>query len=209
MKKIFLLNVFIGLVLVACTSRNNTNDSKESVDGLPLKQVINNKELANQHFYLSFTEQQETDTSIVYLVKSLFEDDTVGLQIEVNKDIQPGIDKDGKPTVDGFTQGNIRISSIGIESDNFLKALSSTFDIPSTNKMTEKSIIPTAFSSNSEVVDLNKPGTYRFKLFLDNSEGDPAEVFAVLDTYRKIFELSEKDSSYRKLLISAFEGYKL
>lgn len=208
MKKFVVFNLFVVLVIaiVSCNNRNSSEGAKDSVDGLPLKQMINNKDLENQHFYFSFTDQIETDTSMLFTVKSLFNDDTVGLQIEVSKDIKPGIDKDGNPTLDGFTKGNIFISSIGVESDQFLKALSSIYELPSTNKMTDQILIPTVFSSNNEEVNLNKPGTYRFKLFFDNLEGDPAEIFAVVDTYRKIVEFSEKDSSYRKSLISAFEG---
>lgn len=205
MKKLTLFKVIV-LLLTVTACNNSPNESKESVDGLPLKQMINNKDLVNHHLYLSFTDIAETDTSVLYTVRSLFNEDTVGLKIELKKDIQPGINKDGQPTAEGFTQGNIRISSIGTESDNFLNALSEIFDLPSSEKMTENTLLPTVFSSNNEVVNLNKAGTYSFKLFFDNSKGEPAEIFAVVDTYRKIFELSEKDSSYRSLLISAFEG---
>jgi hypothetical protein len=43
-------------------------------------------------------------------------------------------------------------------------------------------------------------------LFFDNEQGEPAEVFVIVDTYRKSLEITEKDSTFRKQLLSAFEG---
>jgi len=82
--------------------------------------------------------------------------------------------------------------------------LSSIFNIPATSGMTQNIITPTVFSSNKEAVVLSKPGTYSFKLFLDNTKGEPAEIFAVVDTYRKSFEISEKDSTYRAQILRCY-----
>jgi hypothetical protein len=67
-------------------------------------------------------------------------------------------------------------------------------------------LLTTVFSSNKGEVDLTKNATYSFKLFFDNEQGEPAEVFVIVDTYRKSLEITEKDSTFRKQLLSAFEG---
>lgn len=210
------INTFLGLgtaFVFALTSCNNAPKDGNASEGgetnvaLTIEQLSNNADAAKQQLFLRFTEETSTDSSMVYTTKSLFDKDTVGLKIEVLKDIKPGLRSDGN--VDekkGFVRGSIKLSSIGGESDAFLKALGTMFKLPTSGKMTDSVILPTVFSSNKEVVDLSKSGTYSFKLFLDNSVGEPAELFAVVDTYRKSFELSEKDSTFRNRIIAAFEG---
>lgn len=209
------INSILGLGIactVALASCNNTGKENKSSDAGSTKtptieQLSNNPQAEKQQLFLRFTDQNTTDSSIVYTAKSLFGEDTVGLKIEVLKDIKPGLTRDGK--VDekaGFVKGSIKFSSLGGESDAFVKALGTMFQLPTTNKMTDEVILPTVFSSNKSTVDLSKSSTYSFKLFLENETGQPAEVFAVVDTYRKSFEISEKDSTFRKEIIAAFEN---
>lgn len=205
------LGMAFTLGLAACNNAPKDSDAtSESIgtqEARSIEQLTNNPNAVKQHLFLRFTEETSTDSSMVYTTKSLFDKDTVGLKIEVLKDIKPGLRNDGK--VDekkGFVKGSIKISSLGVQSDVFLKALGTMFKLPTTGKMTDNVILPTVFSSNSGTVDLNQSATYSFKLFLDNGVGEPAELFAVVDTYRKSFELSEKDSTFRSSIIAAFEG---
>lgn len=210
------IHSFLGfgvVFAVALTSCNNsTNGNKTKEDGTDkttptIEQLSNYPDADKQQLFLRFTAESNTDSSIVYTAKSLFDKDTVGLKIEVLKNIKPGLRNDG--TVDeeiGFVKGSIKLSSLGAQSDAFVKALGTIFKVPTSGKMTDEIILPTVFSSNKVAVDLNRSATYSFKLFLENSVGQPAELFSVVDTYRKSFELSEKDSTFRKQIISAFEG---
>lgn len=205
----------LGLALVASwaiTSCNNTskngNTGSNSAQGSPtIEQLTNVKDAAKQQLFLRFTDEISTDSSMIYTAKSLFGTDTVGLKVEVLKNIKPGLSDDG--TVNehsGFVKGSIKLSSIGGQSDAFVKALGTMFKLPTSGIMTNTVLLPTVFSSNKTAVDLGKSSTYSFKLFLDNGAGEPAEVFAIVDTYRKSFELSEKDSTFRKQVLAAFEG---
>lgn len=204
MKSIFGIGLITLLLATSCN--NSSKTSNNSAKGLTLEQLSSNKSAEKQQLFLRFTEEITTDSSTVFIAKSLNDNDTVGLRIEVLNDIQPGINKDGRPVESGFVKGAIKLSSIGAQSDAFVNALSGLLHTTSTGEMTPEVIVPTVFSSNKDVVDLSKPGTYSFKLFLSNEKGEPAEMFAVIDTYRKAFELSEKDPSYRGQVLAAFEG---
>ncbi|MBE8720977.1 hypothetical protein [Sphingobacterium pedocola] len=195
----------VTLMLVSCN--NNSSTGKQEKSERTLEVFTNDVNAAKQQFFLRLVDEQQTDSSVIYNAKSVFEDDTVGLKVEILKDIQAGVTSDGKiDESNGFVKGSIKLSSIGVYSDNLVKALGTIFKLPSTGKMTNQTIDPLVFSSNRESVDLAKQSTYSFKLFLDNSVGTEAELFAVLDTYRKSFEMSEKDSTFRTHIISAFEG---
>lgn len=210
------INSFLGLgtaFVLALSSCNNApkdgnSSSGNTAKGSPTIEPLSNQvDAAKQHLFLRFTDEVSTDSSMVYTTKSLFDKDTVGLKIEVLKNIKPGLKSDGM--VDdkaGFVRGSIKISSLGAQSDAFVKALGTMFKVPTSGKMTSEVILPTVFSSNKGTVDLSQSATYSFKLFLDNKIGEPAEVFAVVDTYRKSFELTEKDSTFRGQIIAAFEG---
>ncbi|WP_140938426.1 hypothetical protein [Sphingobacterium lumbrici] len=199
--------VGLGVVALMLTSCNNSSPDKQKKSERRLEVFTINADAAKQQFFLRLVDEQQTDSSVVYNAKSVFEDDTVGLQVEILKDIEAGVTSDGK--IDGskgFVRGAIKLSSIGAHSDNLVKALGAIFKLPSTGKMTSQTIDPLVFSSNKVTVNLAKQSTYSFKLFLDNSIGTEAELFAVVDTYRKSFEMSEKDSTFRAHIISAFEG---
>jgi len=204
MKSILTLGLLALVLASSCDS--STKRAEERAEAAALKQLTNDSTAVKQTFYFGFTDELDTDSSKIYVAKSLFNTDTVGLQIEVMKDIQPGINAEGRPVEAGFVEGDIRLSTIGTPSNNLVVALGSLFSLPTDSKMTDQVLTPTVFSSNSKVVDLNSQGTYSFKLFLNNNLGQPAEVFAVLDLYRRAFEVSEKDSVYRAEIIAAFEG---
>lgn len=204
------LHSILGLALIGsifATSCNNSSGNKEADSGKhTIENLTNNVNAEKQTLFLRFVEENKTDSSMIYIGKSLFENDTVGLQIEVLNNIKPGINAEGRPVEEGFFEGVIKLSSIGAESDAFVKALGKMFKISDVTGMTNEVLLPTVFSSNKEVSDLSKSSTYSFKLFFPNSKGEPAEVFASVDTYKKAFQISEKDSTYRAQLLSAFEG---
>lgn len=203
--KTFLGTGLLALLLSAsCNNSSNTTDSANQA--IVLQQLTPDKNAERINLFLGFTDVVETDSSVIYTAKSLFNADTVGLKAEVLKNIKPGINNDGQPTIDGFLNGVVKLSSIGTESDNFVKALSTLYAIPVTGGMTTEVLLPTVFSSNKVVADLSKPTTYTFKMFLDNNQGEPAELSLALDLYRKGIDIGEYNPSFRAQTLSAFEG---
>lgn len=201
-KSILSAAIIATSLLASC---GNSNDSQKSPE-LSLASFTNNKDADKQQLFLRIVNESKTDSSYIYTAKSVFEQDTVGLQVEVLNGIKPGVNGQGQPIEEGFVNGAIKLSSIGAESDALVKALASIFKMESSGTMSSTEILPTVFSSNTVEVDLSKKSTYSFKLFLDNTVGEPAEVFATLDLYKRSFELGEKDASYRAQFISALQG---
>lgn len=195
----------IAISVLSSCGNSSTND-KEVKTTPSLEKFTNDKTAQKQQLFLRIVDESQTDSSHLYVAKSVFEQDTVGLQIEVLKGIKPGVNRQGRPVEDGFVKGAIKLSSIGAESDALVKSLASMFQTQSTGSFSNSTIEPTVFSSNTVTVDLSAKSTYSFKLFLDNSVGEPAEIFATLDLYKRSFEIGEKDASYRAQLISALEG---
>jgi len=159
-----------------------------------------------KNFFLRITDEVKTDSSRIYTTKSIYNKDTVGAKIEVVDFIPAGI-IDGQPSDDiGFTKGKIKITTLGTQSDNLVKALGELFQMPSNDGFTKEVVLPNVFSSNKVNVDLSKKTAYSFKLFLENKKAEPAELFFNVDTYKHSIEFSEKDPSFRAGFISALTG---
>jgi len=161
-----------------------------------------------KNFFLRITDEVKTDSSRIYTTKSIYNKDTVGAKIEVVDFIPAGI-IDGQPSDDiGFTKGKIKITTLGTQSDNLVKALGELFQMPSNDGFTKEVVLPNVFSSNKVNVDLSKKTAYSFKLFLENKKAEPAELFFNVDTYKHSIEFSEKDPSFRAGFISALTESK-
>lgn len=195
----------LGISVLGLWSCNNSTNSGGTTDGLTIQPLTNNPEAEKQYLFFRLTDPQETDSSMVYLAKSVFNSDTVAMQIEVRKGITPGVTNDNVPLDIGFSEGSIKMHSVGDASDKFVAALGSMFGLETVGKMNEV-VAPTVFSSNKVEVEFSNTGTYSFKLFFANELGEPAEVFAVLDMYRRAFEIEEKDPAQRAQWLSAFEA---
>lgn len=197
----------ISSIAIGCgnQSGNDTQKDGKASAGAELGKFVNtDTDNPSVYFYLGNT--QETDTSILYTAKSLYENDTVGLQIEVSKNIQPGVGADGNPDEkDGFKKGVIKFSSLGKQSDAFVQSLSKVYGKAAEGNMATKAITPLVFSSNKQAVDLSKNGTYSFKLFMENKAGAEAEAFAILDLYRRLFELKARDTTQFERILSSFK----
>lgn len=194
-----------GTLLSCVACGGQTGDTKGVKDTLNLVELTNTANSGGRHFFLRIVNERLTDSSVVYTVKSLYEKDTVGLNFEFSNNIPAGVKTDG--TVDeqqGFSEGSLKISSIGLESDKFVKALSTLLNTGSPTKMTDKVIMPTVYSSNKVAVDLSKIATYSFKIFIPNVTQVPAELFFKLDLYKKSIEFSEKSPEFRAGLVAAF-----
>ena len=150
---------FFSAVFSVCILMTNcgnpSKDGSNTSTGPSIQQLVNDTTSAKHTFFLRFMDQQETDTSIIYTAKSLYHKDTVGLNVEVMKNIAAGIDANGQPDENlGFQTGSIRLSSIGNQSDALVTSMASLFNIePRTRKMTTSTITPLVFSSNKHTVD--------------------------------------------------------
>lgn len=202
-KTMFAVAAIASTLFVSCG-----NEAKEGgkSNQPTVQNLVSDSNAAKQILFLRLLDEVDTDSSKVYTAKALYNQDTVALKVEVLKNIQPGIDETGKPKEDGFIKGAIKFSSLGAPSDAFVKALAEVFKVDAAGSMTNEVILPTVFSSNKNVVDLEQKTSFNFKLFFENQSTATAEVFAVVDTYRKALEISEKDSTYRVGLVAAFQG---
>ena len=189
------------LFVSSCNSPVNSDQSQED----RLHPLVNNTNAEKLTFYLGLKELRQTDSSFVYHARALYQEDTVGLQVEILKDIPEGIDGHGEAIEDqAFVEGGMKFTSLGQESDRFVHALQELFDEPAEEALKDFKVEPLVFSSNNRQVDLEKQATYSFKLFVFNNYGAEAELFATVDTYKKALMITEKDAIDRKNLLSAF-----
>lgn len=205
MMKSFRTFLVCGAAVLALMGCNNASKSDGTSSGLKIQPLTNNPDADKQYLFFRLMENpRETDSSMTYLAKSVFESDTIAINVEVRKGITPGVTEDNTPLDIGFSEGSIKLHRTGEESDKFVNALGKMFDLETTGAMADV-VAPTVFSSNKVEVDFSNNGTYSFKLFFANELGEPAETFAVLDLYRRAFEIEEKDSAQRAQLLSAIQ----
>ncbi len=205
-----LLSIIIAmLVSVVFSSCGNStkNEGSTKKDDVTIGQYHIPSATENPSFYLSLVQSSQTDSSVVFVAKSLREADTIGMQIEILKHLPAGVTVEGLPDEEnGFKMGAIKFSSIGKYSDQLVAAMAHMYKLPDTQGMTTATLAPLVFSSNNKAADLTKNGTYTFKLFLENQIGPEAEAFVVVDTYKRLFEFRAKDSTQYKPIVSAFQG---
>jgi len=209
MKRNILQTVLLTLLstlLFSCrnSGKNENNSSKNDVS---IGQYYIPSAAEIPSFYLSLVQRTQTDSSVIFIAKSLQDVDTIGMQIEILKQIPAGITPEGVADEDnGFKQGAIKFTSLGGVSDHLVSAMSDLYKLPVGGGMTSIPLEPLVFSSNEKDVDLTKNGTYTFKVFLENQIGPEAEAFVVVDTYKRLFEFRAKDSTQYKTIVSAFKG---
>lgn len=190
--------VFAFAFLFAACIGNSSKDSEEKLISL-----VKHHNAENFHFQFEISDKGETDSTLIYRAISLYEEDTVGLEIEVMKHLGAGVSVEGHAAETGFNIGTIRFRSLGAESDELVEAITDLYDMQEVTKMTSETIEPMVFNSINQDVELPKPGTYSFKLFFEPDNEEPAEFFAVLDTHKSTFELSEKDPAFRRVFVYA------
>lgn len=203
MKTKLITNLLMGFLTSFFGYAQKTETSLHSLKDIL---VVYNKDDGDDGFKdinLSITEQTKSGDIIIYVAKGLFEGKVVGLQFEIKRILPAGINNEGIDQ-NGFVKNALTIKSIGPESDEFLKAISTIYGLSVDKKI--KNVIPVAtiFSLNTTAVDLDKNDHYKFKAFLEEEDGSNyCEVFFNINTIQKTIELHEKDQVYRKLIISA------
>ena len=79
----------IGVIMLLAMSCNNSpQTSNDNAQGFTIEQLSSNKNAEKQQLFLRFTEEITTDSSTVFIAKSLNDKDTVGMRIEVMNNIR-------------------------------------------------------------------------------------------------------------------------
>jgi hypothetical protein len=183
----------------------NKSSHSESINLTQITEVAEQEE-GFKDIFLKIVSEEKIKDSYVYVAKGLSGSKVVGLKFEIKSNLPNGIDSDGNlDPKNGFIRNAIKISSIGKESDEFLKAISKLYKFSTNKKFTNDTLSPTAFSLNKSIVEVEKLGYYKFKLFFRDSENDKEEDYCELyfniNTNEKTIELLEKDNEYRKSII--------
>ena len=157
--------------------------------------------------FLKITDLTKTPCSVIYTAKGLYEEQIVGICVEVQTNMAAGLLPSGEINQDAFYRDGIKFLSIGVESDRLLKALSTLYQFP-TNKTILKTIEGAmTFSLNERPVDLETRKHYKFKMFFqDDNEDLYCEIFCNVDLAGNVIELHEKDEEYRENIIKNFTG---
>lgn len=204
MKRISLSVILLTLITFSACNQQSSSTNQPAENELKLME-LSQRPNNLKSIFLSITDKQEADTSFLYTVKGIFNSDTVGFIVSLDKDIAPGVLPDG--SVDekaGFKVGAVKFIGIGSESDRFVSALAQLWGIPdSIHRFANDAVIPLTFSSNNEEVNQLSPSTSSFKLFFDPDANHPGEVFFTLDTYLRTIEIQEKNDSYRTAIFQS------
>lgn len=198
-----LIAILLSIILISSCTNAPTSD-EGNAKTTELISIVRNPQNPTSIF-LDLVDKTEGDTSVSYVAKGVYQNDTVGFIVEVAKNIPAGINSDGSVNEkDGFKTGVITFKKSGVESDLFVAALGKLWHVSDIDKMKMEPIQPLVFSSNKKPVNLNKPSTSSFKLFFDKDSSTPGEVFFTFDTYKRSIEFQEKDAQHRATIAGAF-----
>ncbi len=199
--------MFMGLFLCGCKDINTKAHHSNELDKVKLEDIASRFDEAEgwSDIFLKITEDNVTDTSHVYIAKGLYKNKIVGLQIEISSNIGPGIINGMIDNESGFLTNAVRFKSIGIESDELIKAIAELYKLETDKEFTKKIISATVFSLNEKPVNLNENDYYLMKLFfVENDENLYAELYLNINTDKKEIEIHEKDEFYREPIIKVW-----
>lgn len=194
----------IWAILFGC---NNDSNYKNTFPSVKLEPIITDTTDSFCDIFLKITSETKIANKHIYIAKGLYKNITVGLQFEIISQLPYGITNEGEVnTKDGFIHEGIWLVSIGQETDNFLRAISELYKIPTSKTFSRNKIPATIFSLNKVNTDLNNLGYYKFKVFFNENEDENsyAEIYINIDTEKKVIEFHEKDQEYRKPLVNTF-----
>ena len=142
---------------------------------------------------MTIVEKQLEDGVWIITAKGTYNDSVVGLGIRIKDSLKPGL-KNGTIDNTSWARDGVEMLSIGPESDSFVKILSEMYGYHTKEPFTEKPLIFTCFSLNSEVAAL-ADGLFEFKLYFDdsNESGIYSEIFFNTNLPEGIIEFPDKD----------------
>lgn len=139
----------------------------------------------------------------IITAKGQYKGAIVGIKIKFKNGLKPGL-VNGKIDNTSWAQKAAEISTIGEESDNFVKIISELYGIETDKAFSNNPIVFTCFSLNSTVAFLDK-GYFEFKLYFDdtNKSGLYTEIFLNLNLQEGYIEIPDKDPEHRENFIKA------
>jgi hypothetical protein len=194
---IILMSLFSFLFGCKNNKENNTNNYE-------LEEITSRLDIEEgwSDIFLKIIEDKKTDNSHIYIVKGLYKTKIVGLQVEVSSKIKAGFKNDEIDAENGFLPNSVKLKSIGIESDELIKALAELYEQPSDKNFTSQIITATSFSLNEKPVNLDKSDYYKLKLFFEEEDENLySEIYLNINTDKGEIEIHEKDQEYREPII--------
>jgi hypothetical protein len=194
MKNKYILGMSWALILFSCSNPESSN--KKTTETFPAKDLIiyNEDEGWGGDIRLSITEIKRTDTSVNYIVNSLYDKNNIGFQISIPEE------KNKRQMITFKSVGNI--------SNNFILALAKIYKEQSDTSLHFVNTKQAAF------VDLNEFAKKQFgqepgnknrkdlKVFFESENPDDyAEFYLNINESEQWIEFREKEDSYRKQVI--------
>ncbi|KQS48608.1 MAG: hypothetical protein DI588_14850 [Flavobacterium johnsoniae] len=202
LKTILLMGLFS--FLFGCKNTDKTQQTNTQVKLENITARLDPEE-GWQDIFLKITSDIKTDSSHIYIAKGLYFNKTVGVQIEISSEIGAGIINGELEGDSGFVSNAVKLTSIGQESDELVKALAELYGFPTNKGFTKETISTTAFSLNETPVNLDKNGYYKLKLFFgEDDENLYSELYLNINTQKKEIEIHEKDEEYREPIIKVW-----
>ena len=191
MNKLIYIGFLILLFSIKLNGQSNlVNITSESREGY-------------QDLILSIVDTMYEDDSWIITAKGKFKETIVGIRINLKDNLKPGL-VDGRIDNTSWARKATKISSLGQESDNFVKIISDLYGIKTEKAFTKSPIVFTCFSLNSVTAVLEK-GYYEFKLYFDdaNKSGIYTEVFLSLNLSEGYIKIPDRNPIYRESFVKA------
>lgn len=149
---------------------------------------------------LKITAQIEDEDYYYYFAKGFYREQVVGLKIALKKGLPAGIDIQKFNFTNVFVEDGIKFETLGNESNALLNAMSTLYKVNKNSRLKENLPPFMICNLNEKAIDYNS-GKYSFKLFMDSKKLH-AEMFINFDFEEQLIHLDEKDTSFRKNIIS-------
>jgi hypothetical protein len=109
---------------------------------------------------LSVVSQTKQGNYYELITRGCYNGEAVGLKILLKDSIPAG----SKNAKDAYVENGIRLSSLGTESDNLMKAMGEIYKVDASKKFSAQELSYALYSQNSQPVDYSK-GAYRLVMF--------------------------------------------
>src|SRR5690606_17004215 len=109
------VSIPVLLVALLASCGNASKSGNNDAGAIPLFEIVSNPDHPT-HIALRLVSRTDGDTSVTYVAEGLYQGDTVGFHIELDKRIVAGISADGLVDEEnGFTTGSITFLRSGPE----------------------------------------------------------------------------------------------
>ena len=185
--------------LMGCKNSDAQKQETTNQDNIALPDIASRINVADGFVdvFFKIVSDKKSDSSHVYIAKGLYKGKVVGLEFNIKSKIPAGI-ANRQISGNGSVNSGVIITSIGDESDEFIKAISELYKFPTIKPFSKRVIYTNLYSLSEANTNLEGNGKYHYKLFFDD---DAAEIFLNLNLNDREIELSEKDVDYREPLI--------